>query len=264
MTSALPCRLAISMCARNDASCTPRPSSPGPEVVQPRLPDGPHHAGRRRARRSRRARRRASPRRRAAAPRSGAARRRPPARRTAAPSRPPTGRPGRSQPIWTMRGTPTAAEAASASSTDEPVLGRVGDVEVAVQSATGTRSGSGAGGRSRGPATRPLRARVGPSRASRLLGLLDAREQRLALGDRSPGRQLAPSAGVLHPLRRRADRAPPRRRADCQRTVVAFGITGCSSTATTRSASAVAYRMRSRSAARDSSFATFHGSCSVT
>ena len=227
--SPAPCRAAWpSRCARGTTSCcTPGPSGAGAEVVEAGLPDGAHpRVGGERvdlARAPRRARRPREQRRLVRVQRDAGHQR----RRTAARSRPPTARPARSHPICTMRGTPTAAEAASASSTVEPVVGRVGDVEVAVLSATGTRSGSGAGGRARGPPAGVVRARVGPlTGGSRLLGLLDAREQRLALGDRRPGRQLAPAAGVLHPLRRRAARAPPRRRGTARASRVAFGITG--------------------------------------
>ena len=102
-------------------------------------------------------------------------------------------------------------------------------------------------------------------RGSRLLGLLDAREQRLALGDRRPGRQLAPSARVLHPLASASGPSVTSAPSDSQRIVLAFGITGCSSTATTRSASAGGVQDAVEVARRRvSSFATSHGSCSVT
>ncbi len=72
--------------------------------------------------------------------------------------------PGRSQPICTMRGTPTAVDRGERVVDRQPVVRRVGDVEVAVRCRRpAPGSGSGAGGRSRGPLTRPPRARVGPS-----------------------------------------------------------------------------------------------------
>ena len=106
----------------------------GAVVVEPGLPDRAHPvAAARPAARSRRARRRAGPRPPVGAPRWGAA---PPRRRPARAPRPsprPSAAPSRSQPICTIRVTPTDAARSSASATGRAGSSRpAGDVEVAV------------------------------------------------------------------------------------------------------------------------------------
>ena len=129
-----------------------RARSPPRRVRRCRPPGRRSRPGPRRARRPRRA----------AAPRWGAARRPRRPRRAACAVSTAQRAPGRSQPICTMRGTPTAAARGQRVLDRQPVVGRVGDVEVAV--AVGDRHRQRLGGRRplARSAHRPPRARVGP------------------------------------------------------------------------------------------------------
>ena len=115
--STLSRRLARSMCRRKRLHLGGPALLAGAEVVESGLADDPHPvACSRPAARSRPARRRARRPRPAAAPRWGAARPRRPGRRATSAASTAHRAPGRSQPIWTMRVTRTAAAAAIASS----------------------------------------------------------------------------------------------------------------------------------------------------
>ena len=152
--------LAPSRCARGRTPPAPRPSGPVRKWSSPVSPTARTSLRRRPARRSRPARRRARPAvGRAAAPRWGAARLRPRSRRALAAVSTAQRAPGRSQPICTIRGTPTAA---AGPVRPRPTASRpaVGDVEVAV--AVGDRDRQRLGRRRLGAASRAA-GPVGPS-----------------------------------------------------------------------------------------------------
>ena len=220
ITSALPCRLASSMCAAERLLLRRAPVVAGAEVVEAGLADGAHPrscAASASISASAVVERAPAGRRDRGASLGCSATPATHARSCAPRRRPPSARPGRSQPICTIRGDADRGGGGERVVDVEPGSSPSAMSRWQWLSTTGTRSGSGGGGRrSRVPSS--WRARVGPL-AHRRRSSQRGRRPRAAgraaapLVTDGPGGQLAPAAGVVRSAGRRAARAPPRRRA---------------------------------------------------